>query len=394
MDFYPSSHYEKPDKGKGPVSRTLIIVLLLAVLTTVFLVYRIRNTEFAVAPKMEIRKQKTKKHAFSTRLDRPKPPPVSMTRVKRQGCVADGLLSEYNPDHEEYIGLINRSNCYYLHRAIETWLKPPDFETIEYNIDQIEKKNVVYGMFIAEAIHRRSRVRDEANDHDFDFDKMCMEGTDNVWGSLTCRPDLSKQEYRDYVRYITKRAIDLGVQSFTFGQIYLQEGNQEWGPKMAKEIKGYGKKKGVDVIVGAQTGSITDPKYLGAFDYIEGGVGIDGGGSVESGPCLSSKGSCWALLWHPDFSGKAKNVLLHLDWTGVRYDDLDIFARMDKDKRAEVLKDLYDTFNRKNMGFMMPFFGVLDKNNGGCYGPKKKYYSPDNKYSCQDEIAINRILSE
>lgn len=42
---------------------------------------------------------------------------------------------------------------------------------------------------------------------------------------------------------------------------------------------------------------------------------------------------------------------------------------------------------------MMPYFGVLDKNNGGCYGPEKKYYSPDNRYGCRDEDTINKILS-
>lgn len=41
----------------------------------------------------------------------------------------------------------------------------------------------------------------------------------------------------------------------------------------------------------------------------------------------------------------------------------------------------------------MPYFGVLDKNNGGCYGPKKRYYSPDNAYGCRDEGAINAILA-
>jgi len=46
------------------------------------------------------------------------------------------------------------------------------------------------------------------------------------------------------------------------------------------------------------------------------------------------------------------------------------------------------------MGFMMPFFGVLDPNNGGCYGPQKIYYSPDNAYFCKDEEVINQILSQ
>jgi hypothetical protein len=65
---------------------------------------------------------------------------------------------------------------------------------------------------------------------------------------------------------------------------------------------------------------------------------------------------------------------------------------MNQNKRAETLKNLYNYFSSKNMGFLMPFFGVLDKENGGCYGPKKRFYSPDNAYSCKDEDAINSII--
>jgi len=78
----------------------------------------------------------------------------------------------------------------------------------------------------------------------------------------------------------------------------------------------------------------------------------------------------------------------------VTYDDLDIFARMSAEKRAQTLENLYKKFTAQNMGFLMPFFGVLDNNNGGCRGPKKKFYSPDKDYSCKDENAINAILSK
>ena len=328
-------------------------------------------------------------------IHRPKPKPVDMSRLKKQGCVADGLLSEYNPENEKFVELINRSNCYYLHRAIETWLTPPDFTTTDYVMSQVTKKDVVYGMFIAEAVDYRDEYFKNEVGREFDFKKMCKEGSENAWGPHTCKPEFASGEYRDYIEYITHRAIDLGIQSFTFGQIYMQESaDKDYAPQIIKDIRDYAKKKGVDVVIGAQTGAITDPEYLGLFDYIEGGVGIDGNGNVEDGPCLSRKGSCWALLWHKNFSNHAKNVLLHLDWTGVTWDDLDIFARMSQEKRAETLENLYQKFTAQDMGFLMPYFGVLDKNNGGCRGPKKKFYSPDNSYSCKDEDSITAILSK
>jgi hypothetical protein len=327
-------------------------------------------------------------------LPRPIPPPVSMQRMKTQGCVADGLLSAYNPENDDFAALINRSNCYYLHRAIETWLTPPDFSTINYYINQITKKDVVYGMFIAEAINTKAEYYNVETATKFDFEKMCRAGSRNAWGQDTCKPNFASKEYRDYIMYITHKAIDLGVQSFTFGQIYMQEGaKKNYAPQIVKDIRAYAKEKGVDIVIGAQTGSITNSKYLKLFDYIEGGMGIDGDGNVQDGPCLSGRGGCWALLWHKNFSDSANNVLLALDWTGIINDDLDIFARMDAGKRQQTLSDLYQKFTSQNMGFMMPFFGVLSNDNEGCRGPKKKFYSPDNGYGCKDEDMINKILS-
>jgi hypothetical protein len=326
-------------------------------------------------------------------LQKPKPLPVSMDRVKSQGCVTDGLLSEYNPENDKFIALINRSNCYYLHRAIETWLTPPDFAKAESIMNQVTKKDVVYGMFIAEALNVRNHYFNADTGHEFNFKDMCRDGSANIWGEGTCKPTFSSKEYRNYLQYITHKAIDLGVQSFTFGQIYMQEsGKKDFAPKIVQDMRDYAEQQGVNIIIGAQTGNITDEKYLKMFDYVEGGVGINSQGAVEDGPCLSSRESCWALLWNDQYASKANNVLLDLDWTGILSDDLDIFARMDQATRANTLKNLYKKFATKKTGFMMPMFGVVNNDNNGCRGPKKKFYSPDNSYSCQDENVINALL--
>jgi hypothetical protein len=192
--------------------------------------------------------------------------------------------------------------------------------------------------------------------------------------------------------------MDLGVQSFLFGQIYYQENSDD--PKkghMAKvleEMRSYAQEKNMDIIIGAQTGTITDEKYLKMFDYIEGGVGMGEDGWVENGPCWSHKKSCWALLWHDKYASRANNVLLHLDWSGLKFDDMSVFARKDKAERAEILERLYKYFTNKNMGFLMPLMATLHKENGGCYGPKKGFYSASLEYSCQDEEVINSILKK
>ncbi|PJA87899.1 MAG: hypothetical protein CO140_01780, partial [Candidatus Moranbacteria bacterium CG_4_9_14_3_um_filter_40_7] len=199
----------------------------------------------------------------------------------------------------------------------------------------------------------------------FDFRKMCRKGSTGAWGFRTCKPSFEKEEYRSYLRYITREAMDIGIQSFLFGQIFLQESNgpDSIAPEIVKEMRDYAKEKNLQIFIGAQTNNITSENYLKIFDYIEGGVGIDSEGNIEDGPCLSKRGSCWALLWHENFASKANNVFLHLDWSGIKSDDMDIFARMDAKTRAKTLENLYKYFTEKNMAFLMPYFAVLDKTN-------------------------------
>ncbi|MFA6047898.1 MAG: hypothetical protein WCV59_05035 [Parcubacteria group bacterium] len=323
------------------------------------------------------------------------PQPFTMKELKTRGCVADGILSDYGNDSENSTKLINRSQCVYLHRALETWAAPPDFEKAREIMRDIDKKHIVYGMFIAEAIDKKADYYFPEEDRNFRFSDMCRGSTDNRWGEHTCIPSFNKQEYRDYLKTITHQAMDLGIQSFLFGQIYLQdpeERNKSEIYDVMKDMRKYASSKHMQIIIGAQTNNMTNQKYLDAFDYIEGGVGINNGGNIEDGPCLSTKGSCWALLWHPNYASRAKNVFLHLDWSGLYYDDMSIFARMDQKTRVNTLKHLYNYFTMRDMGFMMPYLATINKNDDGCYGPKKRFYSPDNKYSCQDENFISDIF--
>ena len=305
------------------------------------------------------------------------PKPLSLEKMKTRGCVTDGFLSSFGKKYaDDLAGLIKRSNCYYLHRALETWLVPPDFYFAREMMQKIDRPNIVYGMFIAEALNQKAKYYNEDEERYFDFNKMCRKGSTGAWGFRTCKPSFEREEYRSYLRYITRKAMDTGIQSFLFGQISLQEsaGANPIAPEIVKEMRDYAQKKGLQIFIGAQTNNITNEKYLRIFDYIEGGVGIDREGNIEDSPCLSKKGNCWALLWHENFASKANNVFLHLDWSGIKSDDMDIFARMSQETRAKTLENLYKYFTEKNMAFLMPYFAVLDKTNNGCYGPKKSFY--------------------
>lgn len=326
------------------------------------------------------------------------PPPPDIEKMKRQGCIADGLLNGHGGDTKRSIKLINRSECYYLHRSIETWLEAPDFEDIAENMEKIDKEEIVFGMFIAEAISTKADQHYPAEDRDFEFSKMCREGSKNFWGEHTCKPSLERSEYRRYVRHITEKAMDLGVQSFMFGQVYFQDSVSEpVMPEVIKEMREYAEFKGMEIIIGAQTNDIEDKEYLQLFDYIEGGVGLATDGDIENGPCFSrwykKEGDwCWALLWHDRFRSKADHVFVHLDWSGRKGDDMSTFSLMERSMRHHTLTNLHNYFTSQKVGFLLPMLAVLPKENGGCHGKSRKFYSPDNKYSCKDEDVINAIL--
>jgi len=321
------------------------------------------------------------------------PGPISMDKMKRQGCVADGLLSGYGSDTLESVAMVNRSNCIYLHRALETWAAPPDMEKARGIMREIDKPGIIYGMFIAEALKKNAEYFYPDEDRNFDFRGMCAPSSDNRWGEHTCIPSFKRKEYRKYVEYITSQAMDLGIQSFLFGQIYYQDDPDDANvSEVLKHMRAYAKKKGIQIAIGAQTGNITNEKYLKMFDYIEGGAGIGDDGTVESGPCWSQLSGCWGLLWHDDFKTKANNVLIHLDWSGLKFDDMSSFARMDDAKRASTLKNLYGYFTSKNVGFLLPLMATVNKDNGGCYGHKKNFYSASNVHGCKDERVINDLL--
>jgi hypothetical protein len=329
----------------------------------------------------------------------PPPPPPDMDRMKREGCVADGLLNGDFPGDGKTFQLINDSKCYYLHRSIETWLAPPDWEEIDKNMLSL-RPGFLHGMFIAEAIDTKANYFNPEENRDFEFGPMCRPGSKNFWGEHTCKPSLKSKEYRQYVRAITREAMNRNVQVFVFGQIYLQDANdlsETLMPEVIADLRQYAAIRNMNIFIGAQTNDIADPKYLRLFDFIEGGVGIDAEGNIENGPCFSrwwkKEGDwCWGLLWNERFSKHARNVFLHYDWSAKIGDDMSVFTRMSKEQREATTRKLHQYFTGKDMGFLIPYLTRLHVDNGGCVGPAKRFYTPDDRYHCDDEAAWNSIL--
>lgn len=327
-----------------------------------------------------------------------------MKDIKDGGCVADGILSDYGGQTEKEIKMIKNSECLYLHRALETWAAPPNFERAKEIMEEIQKDkpDMIFGMFLAEAINPSSQYYYPNENRNFNFSKMCRKGSEGFWGENTCKGYFGSSEYQKYLKYITRRAIDMGIQSFMFGQIFFQDNSidKKWYAKdIVEEMRSYAREKNKEIVIGAQTNDIEDQNYLKLFDFIEGGVGINELGKIEDQPCFSKwwkkEGDrCWALLWNDRFSKKANDVLLHLDWSGFYDDDMSIFSRMPKGRREKTVENLYDYFHKQGMGFMLPYLAVINENNESCYGPAKNYYSASDEYSCRDEDAWNEILEK
>lgn len=329
-------------------------------------------------------------------------PESLIATMKTKGCVFDGVLTGYGSTTQVKTDMLKRSGCRYLHRAIETWNTPPNFGSIKYAMDQIKKgtgKDFIYSMFIAESIKTDSSYYYPYERRYFNFSAMCGGGY-GAWGAGTCKPSFEKEEYRKYVQYISEKAIDMGVQEITFGQIYYQDPKWKENPKaeeVVERIRRYASSKSKSLAVGAQTNDMDDEKYLKIFDFITGGVGQHPDGYIEEGnPCWSyyyeRDGYCWAMLWDKKFKTKANNVFVYLDWNADFYDDMNRFVRLGKEGRAKFLGKAYDFFLWRDVGFLMPLGAVLDGSGRGCYGSERQYYHASNAYSCKDEDAINAIF--
>jgi hypothetical protein len=325
-----------------------------------------------------------------------------MEKIKKKGCIFESLLSSSGADTDSSIAMLERSQCEYLHRSIETWTYPPDFSLIQTNLNKIQKTGLIHGMFIAEAISTTATYYYPDESRYFNFAAMCASGTTGQWGANTCIPSFRTAEYRKYVGYITKKAIDMGITDYGFGQIYLMEDTSErshltspYAPQIVLEMRQYARSRGKTIIVGAQSNDISDETYLRNFDYIWGGVGEDVDGSIETGTCSTHfTGFCWALLWNDYWASKANDVLIHFDWYSSAGDDMNTFARMSTSTKELFLKEKYNYFtNAKGMAFLMPFRGIPLGSGIGCWGENIWAYSADNRYTCRDEDVINYVLS-
>ena len=332
-------------------------------------------------------------------------PAKQVELLKTKSCMFDGLIVEpvsgaTSDDFNSNIEVLSRSNCEFLPRAIETWEAPPNFKLIEKNLNIVRKrtnKNYVYGMFISEAIATKKIYKDDFGKA-FDFEAMCVPGTQDHWRTASCIPNVAHAEYQRYIFYIVEKAMVLGVRDFTFGQLGHVDPRRVM-PSVIDRIRNIAERLGAVITIGGQPNGIMREDYLRKFDYVITPSYIDDVTpaqvrSNEYGQCKAGT-NCQAIYFHPSLVGISNAVIAEVDWFG-RDDDAHRLGKKTKEERHRYIYELSQALKEKGVGFILPFriwynYGAL----GGCFGQNTYLYSASNEYKngCGDEDAWNAILA-
>lgn len=270
--------------------------------------------------------------------------------VKYSGCTVDGLLDgvhgkEAGPNatadqaalFDAYVDLVSRSNCVYINRAVETWSRQPDFAVIAANMAKIRlrlNRPVVFGAFIAESVSLSKKYVFPEQSRYFDATKMCrpdLPATKN-----DCYASFKQPEYQEYVAYVIRRSIDLGIQVFLIGGSSLTDhrGTVETSGllRIIREMRAYAAQKGITILFIAQNpSSFGGPAYAAKFDLIQGGVYINANGGLPETGTVTNKGAVsvhappriW-LITHPGDGARLYDphkLVIEYDWFGNGLDD-------------------------------------------------------------------------
>jgi hypothetical protein len=362
-----------------------------------------------------------------------------IAREKAQACTADGVLwggsdEMYGrsgiADLADHQNLIANSNCALLNRAIETWTSPPNFTAIQNRINTLQNlsggKNFIYGMFVAEAIWPEADSYSDplSAGQSLDFSSMCVPGSTNAHGLGTdCAPEFRSPVYRQYVKSITQRAIDMGVRDFVFGAMDFQDARSYsapnginvntdlWTtpafPQIFADIRAYASSKGVAVTIGCQfekTGrDYSQFSHLKLCDYKYAPLmtGIVDTTSWSAGQWdYPSTAANWSNGdWNNSSVTSQTNVLVDYEWW-PGFDDIDRLITQPKQERAAFLWHSYWMVRNAGQGLLMPFMEPLNNNYSAqwlCPVPRlpdgsDPYYSPSDKY-CGDQDVMNDALS-
>lgn len=351
-----------------------------------------------------------------------------MPIMKNYGCSWDGLLWD-GPDeiwhgglgnYNDYLAVLGRSGCKFLSRSIEDWDSPPNFNTVQQRMNQIQGatgKSYIYSLNIAEAVPCTGSYFDPITSQNLDFSKMVVSNdpSGSYYGGATCVPSFHNAEYLKYVTSITQQAIDIGVQDFIFGGMDLQESQQlvktngtfvagqsadtSWltapvFPQIFAQMRSYAYSKGKNIAIGCQLPSppaINNYPYLHFCDY-------------KYVPLLTGNFNEWGNTSETSQT----NIIADFEWWGENSgssDDIITIAKMSQPDRDSFIFGKMDYFRNQlqgSAGLLLPYIEPIQTQpsitgSAYCHGPgsadgTQSNFSPSNSY-CRDEDVFNDALA-
>ena len=328
-------------------------------------------------------------------------PSTLIPEMKAHGCTWQQLVGDFSGqiDHGDAVSMLGRSNCVYLNRSLETWAHPLDANRLAQSQSDIQNiktatgKNYIFGMFVAESVQSSGLIFDPDENRYLDFSKMCSPYLSGP-ASGQCYPNVDLPDYRSYVRYMTRHAMDLGVQDFIFGSVDQQDTlNFQSGSTFMQifdEIRAYAKATGKEVTIGAQFNHGPNNSTLGInmnyWDYEFAAVWPSADGGLDNEP-----GNTWYEWNKPEVTSQT-DVLVNLDWWGPN-DMISTYAGWDKVKRGNFAMIAYNTLRGRGQGYLMSYISPVNNQTSTCMGSGAMWYTASNNSPCQDEDYLNSLLT-
>ena len=363
------------------------------------------------------------------------PPSKLLPVMKAAGCSWNGMTwpgPQYTliPNYAENLAELNRSNCQYLSRSIEGWgmyLDGNAFNAIEQNMAmmfQATKKKVINGFNLPEAIPLNGTFYDPYTNQNLNYSDMC--GPTTYFPGF-CTPSFYQPAYREYLRAVTRHAMQIGIQDFTFGNMGYQDELCLTNPdgsiqcrtnsiayQVFDEMRAYAHSIGLEITIGGQYDdeltvqnvkvnlSSWDYSYSATLENADGSFTQDCSGTASSiQPTLQQAGGAGSCAnpwydWNNPVITSQTYVLVHLDWWDPTNDDITRFSELPQSRRNNFITTFYSFLKSINAGFSMPVEqsgGNSPACNAGLASDGAPIFQADVNYACNVEAAVNAAIS-
>jgi hypothetical protein len=267
---------------------------------------------------------------------------------------------------DNYVGLLDRSNCLYVNRAYESYGAVPDFAAISANIAHlhaISSREYILGMNVAEVVPLKGpSYYNPFEGRNFSFKAMCKIAPADT--AASCGASFNNLEYREYVQTIVQQAIDVGFQVFVFGNVGYTDGDVTVATSqlvpILSALRSFGNARGISTAYVAQFPSPSGTfDYLDQFDIIQGAIYMNADGTIPTSFDFNNKDPSQPIpgrLWLQPTWFDTSRMVIEYDWFGNLADDTTELAALAKQNGTvdSIVTSHYSFFKNMNIGLWLP----------------------------------------